>query len=528
MRLFGRAHRDSPGDFVMGAPEYKLFCVLVFALTVSATHAFVSGGEAMSAVAVDGSDDLIRYEITGGRLLGVVPDPAAASLLISIDAVQDGSITVTIPRSVLDSTAASGGDDDFFVLVGGDESDFDEVAGAADRTLTMQFDIGIEEIEVIGTSARTAPACGPGTELVNGVCREPVRVPTQPPACGTELANGVCLDKPGVPGWLKDTAGWWSQGHVSDGEFFALIQFLIDEGLVKTGDPGGDAVSAKQIISELRQKNAGLENDYNSLLGDYNELVDNYNPPRNNYLQDDYNELVDDYNGLLGDYNELVDDYNGLLGDTQRNYFLEEMSPKTTIMGGEIHWSFYDSKGNAYGWSMPATTYESYVKYDRYPDRLRLDIPSTGQTVTAVDYTRYVSGQNFADTVDDLYRNSYDDYDFLKEVWHVVSNFSTYEYDVGEYPRFALETFSRGSGDCEDTSILLAEMLRSSAHTRHWTVQLVLMDSDNPANPRTFNHVLVYVSNGDWGTYIETTANTKQWGLDAYLGTDIIGWYYDV
>ena len=59
---------------------------------------------------------MIGYEITGGKLLSIMPDVDANSLIISIDATEDGSLTLTIPRSVLDATI-NGEDDDFFVLI---------------------------------------------------------------------------------------------------------------------------------------------------------------------------------------------------------------------------------------------------------------------------------------------------------------------------------------------------------------------------------------------------------------------------
>ena len=103
-----------------------------------------------TTVSVQGSSDLVGYEITGGKLLGVSPDVEANSLIISIDADTEGSLTLTIPRSVLDATI-NGGDDDFFVLIDGEEVDFDETTSSTDRTLTIAFPAGAEEIEIIGT-----------------------------------------------------------------------------------------------------------------------------------------------------------------------------------------------------------------------------------------------------------------------------------------------------------------------------------------------------------------------------------------
>ena len=103
-----------------------------------------------TTVSVQGSSDLVGYEITGGKLLGISPDVEANSLIISIDATENGSLTLTIPRSVLDATI-NGGDDDFFVLIDGEEVDFDETTSSTDRTLTIAFPAGAEEIEIIGT-----------------------------------------------------------------------------------------------------------------------------------------------------------------------------------------------------------------------------------------------------------------------------------------------------------------------------------------------------------------------------------------
>jgi len=129
----------------------------------SATTSFEFGGSTVTppsvvkesvvtdtTVSVSGSTDLIGYTITGGKLLGIVADFDANSLIISIEATDDGTLTLTIPRSVLDATI-NGEDDDFFVLVDGEEVDFDETTTSIDRTLTIAFPAGAEEIEIIGT-----------------------------------------------------------------------------------------------------------------------------------------------------------------------------------------------------------------------------------------------------------------------------------------------------------------------------------------------------------------------------------------
>ena len=103
-----------------------------------------------TTVTVQDSTDLISYEITNAKLLNIIPDLDAVSLLIYIETTDEGSITLTIPRSILDASI-NGGDDEFFVLVDGEEVDFEEITTSVDRTLTIGFLAGTEQIEIIGT-----------------------------------------------------------------------------------------------------------------------------------------------------------------------------------------------------------------------------------------------------------------------------------------------------------------------------------------------------------------------------------------
>ena len=62
----------------------------------------------------------------------------ANSLIISIDSTDDGSLTITLPRALIGCNNQDE-DDDFFVLIDGEEVDFDETTTSTDRTLTIQF-----------------------------------------------------------------------------------------------------------------------------------------------------------------------------------------------------------------------------------------------------------------------------------------------------------------------------------------------------------------------------------------------------
>ena len=103
-----------------------------------------------TTITIQDATDLVSYQIVNGKVINVIPDIDAVSLLVYIQSTDDGSITLTIPRSVLDSTI-NNVDDQFFVLVDGEEVDFEEIITSTDRTLTIQFLAGSEEIEIIGT-----------------------------------------------------------------------------------------------------------------------------------------------------------------------------------------------------------------------------------------------------------------------------------------------------------------------------------------------------------------------------------------
>ena len=104
-----------------------------------------------SSIIVGEDQDPITYSITGGEVINMVPDIDSKSLIVTINAMNDGSLTLTIPRAVLDSVNEDGTDDEFYVLVDREEYDFEETKTEMDRMLTIEFPAGTEEIEIIGT-----------------------------------------------------------------------------------------------------------------------------------------------------------------------------------------------------------------------------------------------------------------------------------------------------------------------------------------------------------------------------------------
>lgn len=221
-------------------------------------------------------------------------------------------------------------------------------------------------------------------------------------------------------------------------------------------------------------------------------------------------------------YEDSIQEYSLALDAT---VFAE---PRTIIENATIKWEFYDSKGNFYDWSMPIDTYEDFANWGRehtlasgpmYVNRY------DGQTLSTISLDGFVVGY-FGNVIDEIYSNSYNATDFVNEVWFVVSSLTVYDKDV--YPhsegRFALETFSRTGGDCEDLVILVADMLVSSEHTTDWTIQYVYMDSNNLTDPQIIDHVILYVDTGKSTHLIEATGPPSE----LYYPNGVTGWNIDV
>jgi predicted secreted protein with PEFG-CTERM motif len=126
--------------------------------TAEATFEFAgSAGGAPSgkSIAVTDTDFMVQYSIKGGKVISIAPSIADKSLIIEIETTGDGELTVILPRGLIDARMGpdgqSGEDDSFFVLVDGAEVDFDESTTSEDRTLTIPFEDGATEIEIIGT-----------------------------------------------------------------------------------------------------------------------------------------------------------------------------------------------------------------------------------------------------------------------------------------------------------------------------------------------------------------------------------------
>lgn len=147
-------------------------------------------------VSVDSFD--VNYNIENGILDTIFLDPDFIELIITMDTSSDGTVEVTIPRSLLDAKFDTS-DDVFFVLVDGFETDYAEIDSTFEsRTLVIPFFAGDSVIDIIGTDALN---------------------PFSP--------------EPEIPSWIKNNAGWWADDQIDDTTFVQGIQYMITNGILQ-------------------------------------------------------------------------------------------------------------------------------------------------------------------------------------------------------------------------------------------------------------------------------------------------------
>jgi len=185
-----------------------------------------------STVDVNGISYDVDYTGTGVTVSSITADADFVSLIIEVDVTDSpGTLEITLDRNFFDSVY-QGEDDDFIVLVDGDEPEYSETnTSDQSRTLSISLPFGTEEIEIIGSQFGSSediteePEVTPEEEEVTPPEEEPevtppeeeevtIPTPVEKPVdekpkteCGpgTILKDGVCvLDERCGPGTILE------------------------------------------------------------------------------------------------------------------------------------------------------------------------------------------------------------------------------------------------------------------------------------------------------------------------------------
>jgi len=191
----------------------------------------------------------VMYDIEGGEILDLYLDVDFIEIIVDFVSTDNGFVELTIPRGLLDAKLGSNEDDIFFIIVDGFETEYIELeADASSRTLIIPFFAGDEQLEIIGTDAlkeieivteieipawvkNNAGWWADGqitdSDFVSGIhyliSQEIMTIP--------ETQSGESSEET-IPSWVKNNAGWWADGQIADSDFVSGIQYLITKGIM--------------------------------------------------------------------------------------------------------------------------------------------------------------------------------------------------------------------------------------------------------------------------------------------------------
>ncbi len=142
--------------------------VLINSHAIEIAFAQTSSGANTINLTVDNQTYPLKYNITGGEVTGITADRAQATFLINIASRDDGTLTIQLPRNVIDSKSPGNTDEEYAVFIDDQPKDFEEIANNNEaRTLQIGFDNGAEKIEIAGT--HIIPEFGPIAAIILGI-----------------------------------------------------------------------------------------------------------------------------------------------------------------------------------------------------------------------------------------------------------------------------------------------------------------------------------------------------------------------
>jgi len=94
----------------------------------------------------------VEYTIKGATIKDIVVDSDIFALIVQIESTDEGTITLELPREFIGAEKQDGKDDTFIILIDGIEVSYlESVVHSESRVITINFEEGDSDIEIIGT-----------------------------------------------------------------------------------------------------------------------------------------------------------------------------------------------------------------------------------------------------------------------------------------------------------------------------------------------------------------------------------------
>jgi len=248
-----------------------------------------------------------------------------------------------------------------------------------------------------------------------------------------------------------------------------------------------------------------LQNSYKDLQDEYDKLQDSYSNLEKQHkdLQDRYDRVQAELSRLQAQYGQLQTSYSELeekyykLGKAVDDFF-KKVEGKTITVSYRwrfsASWMKYFGFSNEWTWDIPIPlTYYLYYatadrpskEYSRYVEMVKdpesdylLDYIVRGINSVALKYG-FTEKQKVEFTIA-----------FIQSLPYVPDTVSA---SADEYPKYPAETLITNGGDCEDTSILAAALLRKMGYR----VALIYLPHSSPSSA----HMAVGIAGPFSGSY---------------------------
>ena len=103
-------------------------------------------------VAVEGYGTFdVEYTIKGGNITNIIAIPEDISIIVQIESTEDGTISLDLPRELTHADTHDGKNDAFLVYIDGAFITHQETIKLDSKILTIIFEEGDSDIEIIGT-----------------------------------------------------------------------------------------------------------------------------------------------------------------------------------------------------------------------------------------------------------------------------------------------------------------------------------------------------------------------------------------
>jgi predicted secreted protein with PEFG-CTERM motif len=141
-------------------------------ITYTPTQEFLETTDSFEVEIPNGGTFDIEYTIKGGLVSDIILEPDNFTLLVLIEAPDEGTISLKLPRESIDAEKPNGQDEEFIVLIDDIQFPYEETeTNDQSRLITINFEekksaetTSTYEIEIIGT--KVIPEFGAVTVLI--------------------------------------------------------------------------------------------------------------------------------------------------------------------------------------------------------------------------------------------------------------------------------------------------------------------------------------------------------------------------